>query len=155
MGRVQRRNCSFNWVFCLFAATAAAGAVACAPDRPASTVLTSADVTAKDVPTAKEEAAPAEEPPAGELVCRIDGPEGKAELYLDWKKSSATGTLRIVAPSGNTTEHKVEAERYKGMIIADDIHSRDLVVHAATVRDHEGKRYMRIGEWSQSWMKCQ
>jgi len=123
-------------------------------------VLTSADVTAKEAPSnapSDGEAAPtiAEERPAGELVCRIDGPEGKAELYLDWKKSSATGVLRIVAPSGNVTEHKVEAERYQGMIIADDIHSRDLVVHAATVRDHEGKRYMRIGEWSQSWTACQ
>ena len=76
--------------------------------------------------------------------------EGSAEVYVDWK--SGKGTLRRVAPSGMTTDTAINAERYRGMIIADDVHSTDLVVHAAIVREHNGKQQVRLD--SSSWLTC-
>lgn len=131
-------------------------AVACAPTTEAvgTTTVTSAELSAPESREASTQFGG--ETPSGHLVCRAESiHEGKIELYLDWKDSSATGTLRRRAPSGEVSETKLHAERVKGAIVADDVASRDLVVHAAMVREHKGKTYVRLGDWKQGWTPCQ
>jgi len=140
---------------------AALALVACA--APASqTTVTAANVSASpapvDAPVAKESAAPSEARPAappGQLACRAETrDEGTMELYLEWNGATAKGVLRRTAPSGNVTEQNVTAERHQNVIIADDVHATDLVVHAATVADIGGKKRIRLGEWSSAWTEC-
>ena len=129
-----------------------AGAFACASPAPAPTTLTAADV-----PRVEEKAAAQEvQKPAGQLACRsTNAVDGTSELYLEWQGDAAKGTLRRTAPSGSITEQPVKAERYKDMIIADEPGSNDLVEHAATVRTHEGKPYIRFGGYKGGWLKCE
>src|SRR5262245_4808872 len=95
--------------------------IACAP-RTATTTTTAADVS---IPASRKEAGAhekraAQEAADGQLECRTkSNAEGTTELYLDWNGSSARGTLRHVAPSGNVSLQNVRAERHKGAIIAD------------------------------------
>ena len=132
-------------------------AVACAPsttEAVGTTTVTSAEITAPAPGGARSELGG--ETPVGHLVCRAESiHEGKIELYLDWKDSGASGTLRRRAPSGDVSEVKVHAERVKGAIVADDVMSRDLVVHAAMVREHKGRTYVRLGDWKQGWTPCE
>jgi hypothetical protein len=131
--------------------------VACAPTQTASTTTTAADLPSpsrSDAPSTRE-AADADGP-EGQLACKSRSmAEGKAELYLDWNGSSARGTLRREAPSGMVSVQNIRAERYKGMVIADDTLSTDLVVHAATLREHNGKKYIRLGDYKQAWLACE
>jgi hypothetical protein len=48
---------------------------------------------------------------------------------------------------------KVRAERMGATVVADDIFEKDLVVHAAIVREEGGKRYMRAGD-DKPWLVC-
>jgi hypothetical protein len=150
---VRYTNSSSKTSLFTLALSLMAGAfVACAPGSAATTV------TAADVPAApaSREAAAAPEALPGKLVCRTTSiQEGTTELFLDWNGTSAKGFLRHIAPSGNTTIKNVKAERYKGMIIADDTLNVDLVVHAATIAEYEGKPHMRLGDYKQSWAKCE
>jgi hypothetical protein len=138
-----------------FALASAGPLVACASPNAGSTTLTAADVPASQAEPAPSPAN-APEPPVGQLVCRTKSPEiGTAELFLEWKGTGAKGTLRRVAPSGNVTVQNVRAERHKGAIIADETTSSDLAVHAATVRQHQGKQRIRLGDWKQPWTVCE
>jgi hypothetical protein len=93
--------------------------------------------------------------PEGDLVCHVTTREqGTVELYLTWKGGEGKGTLRRLAPSGNLTETKIHAERVQGAIVADDVLSHDLVVHAAMVKEHKGKKYVRTEE-SKTWVACE
>ena len=134
-----------------------AGLVGCAAKGNAAGTTT---MTAADVPPAKsssEEAAPAtreapssmaakpEELP-GQLVCKTSNHvDGVTELRLEWNGSSANGTIRTIAPSGETTVLHVKAERYRGMIVVDEPGQEDLVKHAAVVAPSNGKQAMRVG----------
>ncbi|MBX3232105.1 MAG: hypothetical protein KIT84_19680 [Labilithrix sp.] len=130
-------------------------AVACASSTTnavGTTTVTSSEVAEPE----SRESSPRAEEPTGQRVCRTTNiHDGTTELFLDWKKGSATGLLRRTAPSGVVTEQKVNAERVKGSIIADDVHSQDLAVHAAQVRDHKGRTYMRLGESKSGWFPCE
>lgn len=129
-------------------------AVACAAPNAVSTTET----TSAEIPAARESGrAPiAGERPAGQLVCRASSiHEGSIEVYLDWKGTSASGTLRRKTLAGNVVEQKLHAERMKGAIIADDVESQDLVVHAAMIREHKGHTYVRLGDWKQGWTACE
>ena len=53
------------------------------------------------------------------------------------------------------SDQKLNAERYKGLVIADVPGEIDLVRHAAVVGDVSGKRHMRAGDVSQSWSACE
>lgn len=130
------------------------GLVGCASQAKTASTTT---MTAADVDSAKSsaEAAPAsreasssakgEELP-GQLVCRTTNrDDGTRELRLEWSGSSATGTIRTIAPSGETTTQRIEAERYRGMIIVDEPGQEDLVTHAAMVAPSNGKQAMRVG----------
>jgi len=131
-------------------------AVACAPSTTAvgTTTVTSAEMEAPQPGSARSELGT--ETPAGHLVCRASSlSDGRVEIYLDWKDSGASGTLRRRAPSGEITEQKLHAERIKGAIVADDVLSHDLVVHAAMVREHKGRTYVRLGDWKQGWTPCE
>jgi hypothetical protein len=139
------------------------GLVGCAPSAKtaSTTTMTAADVSSspssasssslpEDLPTSRE-ATPAaaaskgEELP-GEIVCRTSNRDtGTTELRLEWKGSEATGTIRTVAPSGETTTQRIQAERYRGMIVIDDPNNVDLAVHAAIVAPSNGKQAMRVG----------
>lgn len=126
--------------------------VACAPTTSATTV-TAADVAA---PASREATPAAADASFGSLVCRTKSiQEGTTELYLSWDGPSARGVLRRIAPSGNETVQNVKAERFKGLIIADDTMTVDLVVHAATIAQHEGKPHIRLGDWKQPWAACE
>ena len=115
------------------------------------------ETTSAEIPTARESgpgAIPGERP-AGQLVCRATSiHQGTIEVYLDWKGTSASGTLRRKMLSGNITEQKLHAEHVKGAIVADDVMSQDLVVHAAMIREHKGHTYVRLGDWKQGWTPC-
>jgi hypothetical protein len=105
--------------------------------------------------TAADTAAPALAPLPGQLACRTKTDEGMtAELSLEWSGESAKGVLRTVAPSGMVYEQRVQAQKYKGRIIADDPRSTDLASHAASVVTRDGKRYMRLGGPSERWSAC-
>jgi len=79
-------------------------------------------------------------------VCKTSSrDDGKTELRLEWDGSSAHGTIRTIAPSGETTVPHVKAERYRGMIVVDEPGQEDLVKHAAVVAASNGKQAMRVG----------
>lgn len=129
----------------------------CAP-HAASTTVTAAEVATTpplELP-APEGVAAASDVPTGKLVCRTkSAAEGTSELFLDWNGDEAKGLLRRVAPSGMVYLQPVKAERASGMIVADDASEADLVVHAATVRQANGKQLMRLGDGSESWSICE
>lgn len=134
------------------------GLVGCASkaNTASTTTMTAADM--QSTKSSTEEAAPAsreaspdvspaklEELP-GQLVCTTSNrDDGVTELRLEWNGPSATGTIRTVAPSGETTVLRVKAERYRGMIIVDEPGQEDLVKHAAVVAPSNGKQAMRVG----------
>jgi hypothetical protein len=135
--------------------TALAFALAACASQPSTTTVTAASVA--PAPKSAESPPPlAEAAPPGELVCRAETrDDGTSALYLEWKGDSAKGVLRHISPSGMVSDTNVHAQRFKGMVIADDPSSQDLVVHAATVAQHNGKPYLRLGETKSSWMRCQ
>jgi hypothetical protein len=138
----------------LAAAVAAVALVACASPA-APTTLTAADISTPSAREAAKDATPGAAA-EGQLVCRTkSSAEGTTELFLEWKGTEAKGSLRRTAPSGNVTTQNVHAERYKGMIIADDTSATDLVIHAATVADHNGKQHIRLGDWKSGWAACE
>ncbi len=136
--------------------TLLAGLAGCASTAPqtSTTTVTSATVDSSGIPASRELDDPAM--PAGSLVCRAKTTfEGNVELYLEWKNGTAKGILRRVAPSGDVHVQRVTAEHYKGAIIADDVASTDLVVHAAMVQAHHNKPHIRLGDWRQPWAPCE
>jgi hypothetical protein len=149
----------------LFVALALAGGglVACAPPLAASTTLTSADVArpaAAGIPATRDDAEASTDPerPPGEMACRMKRASGTTELFLDWDGGAvAKGVLRTVTPSGMVHRQRVRAERYQGMIFADDPSDTDwdLVCHTAVIAQRDGKPWMRIGEGDQPWSACE
>jgi len=140
--------------------------VACASPNAATTALTAADVSGPAATESPAPAAPAtaaapaaaesDAPAPGRLVCTTkDGLGVKTQLFLEGDGATASGVLRSVGPSGNVTTRRIRAERLDGLIVADDPNETDLVVHAATVRQHAGKAYMRLGAHDQPWSKCE
>jgi hypothetical protein len=145
--------------FAIVAATFITGLVGCA--STANTASTTS-MTAADVESTKSEtvAAPApressngaepsstklEELP-GQLVCKTANRDlGVQELRLEWNGTEAHGTIRTIAPSGETTVQRVSAEKYRGMIVVDEPGNVDLAVHAAIVAPSNGKQAMRVG----------
>jgi hypothetical protein len=130
----------------------------CAGAQSAQTAVTAADVPAPAVPVEREATAeptaPAPEALPGVLACRTKNDIGEtAELWLEWDGKSAKGTIRRVAPSGMVYLQRVEAERYKNQIIADDPNVVDLAIHAAWIGEKDGKQYMRIGD--QPFLACE
>jgi hypothetical protein len=137
-----------------------AGVVGCAgSSSTASTAITAANVPATTSepapPVAKADdvstlsASPGPEAPPGQLACRAKVPlEGTIELYLTWKDGAADGVLRKITASGMAYDQKVHAEKYHGLLIVDEPHSMDLVVHAAVIRE-DGK--IKVGE---GWGSC-
>jgi hypothetical protein len=134
-----------------------AGLVGCASKGSAAstTTMTAADVqstkssTTELAPTSREassaSAAKQEELP-GQLVCKTSHrDDGTKELRLEWNGSTATGTIRTIAPSGETSVQRVTAERYRGMIVVDEPGQQDLATHAAIVAPSNGKQAMRVG----------
>jgi hypothetical protein len=138
-----------------------AGLVGCASKGSASstTTMTAADVQSQSTksetieapasreaaPTAGASSARAEELP-GQLVCKTSNRDiGVQELRLEWNGNEAHGTIRTIAPSGETTVQRVTAEKYRGMIVIDEPGNVDLAVHAAIVAPSNGKQAMRIG----------
>lgn len=147
----------------------ASALVACASRdaKPVSTVTTSAEVPSAEVapapaPAPTEEAKPevkaaAAEVPAGPAAtCRLKGEFGESiELFLDWKGDEATGQIKTTAQSGEVHVQRLRAQRADGLIVADDVaEPEDLVAHAALVKDHHGKRYIRLGAWNAPWKQC-
>lgn len=128
-------------------------AVGCASSNAVGTT----EVTSAEMPSARESgpgAIPGDKP-AGQLVCRATSiHEGVIEVFLDWKGTGASGTLRRKSVAGDISEVKLHAERMKGAIVADDVMSQDLVVHAAMIREHKGHTYVRLGDWKQGWTPC-
>jgi hypothetical protein len=133
-----------------------AGLVGCAAK---TNTASTTSMTAADIQSTKSEtvAAPAprevsstssaklEELP-GQLVCKTSNrDDGTTELRLEWTGNSATGTIRTIAPSGETTVQHVKAERYRGMIVVDEPGQEDLVKHAAVIAPSNGKQAMRVG----------
>jgi hypothetical protein len=137
----------------------AAALAACAQARPTPTTVTAADVPAEPMKVATQEAAPAAKdpaPPSDAPVCRTKRPGGGVtELVLEWKGEEAKGFLRTTAASGNVTTQRVQAMRHKGMIVADDLNSTDLVDHAALVRNQDGKTYILLADHEQIWSLCE
>jgi hypothetical protein len=133
------------------------GLVGCASkaNTASTTTMTAADVqstksSSEAAPASREasrEVSPAklEELP-GQLVCKTSNrDDGVTELRLEWNGSSANGTIRTIAPSGEATVLRVKAERYRGMIVVDEPGQEDLVKHAAVVAPSNGKQAMRVG----------
>jgi hypothetical protein len=132
-----------------------AGCAGAQPQAPPSAPSGAAPATESPEIARKPEASRAEAPP-GELACRATSPvDGTSELFLVWEEGAAKGVLRKVAPSGEKSAQKVRAERYDGMIVADDPHEKDLTVHAALVRPIKGKAHMRVGGADQPWSACE
>jgi hypothetical protein len=151
-------------------ALSAAGSIigGCSPvHTTAATTTTAADVAneaSMPAPAAREStpaienasvseseaAGSAEAAPPGQLVCRTKSiVDGTTELYLDWKGTSAKGTLRRSAPSGMVYVQRVEAERADSLIIVDEPENQDLMNHAAVVGKQDGKTLMRTnGTWT-------
>jgi hypothetical protein len=135
----------------------------CAASQTATTTITAADLplpAAREVaPSTTEQGAderPAAEIPKGELVCRAKSPlVGTIELYVDGAGEEASASLRTIAPSGVITLERLRAHRHKGLVFADDPAQTDLVVHAATVAPHDGKKMIRLGEPGQTWASCE
>jgi hypothetical protein len=133
-----------------------AGLVGCASQgkTASTTTMTAADVQStkssfEAAPSSREasssSSAKAEELP-GQLVCKTSNRiDGTTELRLEWNGDSAHGTIRTIAPSGETTVEHIKAERHRGMIIVDEPGQEDLVKHAAVVAPSNGKQAMRVG----------
>jgi hypothetical protein len=134
-----------------------AGLVGCASGGQGKTASTTT-MTAADVPSspslpadlpATREAAPAAKAAddlPGQLVCKTSSRDtGTTELRLEWEGHEAHGTIRTIAPSGETTTQRIKAERYRGMIVVDEPGNDDLAVHAAIVAPSNGKQAMRVG----------
>jgi hypothetical protein len=141
-------------------AMAIGASIACSPATSNTTTITAAEVetTPASTSVSAKEATPtsAPTPTASQPACRTKSAAlGTAELVLTWEGGSAKGSLEHVAPSGNATSQRVHAERYKGMIVADDVAETDLVAHAAVVTEKDGKRYMRVGDDNQPWLACE
>ena len=146
--------------FALFVTSIAIGALAgCAGTQPQAPPSAPSDVATSADALPQAERKPSETPadaPPGELACRATSPvDGTSELFLVWEEGAAKGVLRKVAPSGEKSAQKVRAERYDGMIVADDPHEEDLTVHAALVRPIKGKAHMRVGGSDQPWAACE
>ena len=63
----------------------------------------------------------------GQLVCKTSNRDlGVHELRLEWNGNEAHGTIRTIAPSGETTVQRVTAEKYRGMIVVERTFFRDL-----------------------------
>lgn len=135
------------------------GLVGCASQgkTASTTTMTAADVSStpsstEAVPSPREASTDThssstkrEELP-GQLVCKTSNrDDGTAELRLEWEGRTGTGTIRTIAPSGETTVQRVKAERYRGMIVVDEPGQEDLVKHAAVVAPSNGKQAMRVG----------
>lgn len=139
---------SFAFILGLFAAGCAS---------TTTNAVGTTETTSAELPAARESGSGpiVGERPAGQLVCRATSiHEGTIEVYLDWKGTSASGTLRRKSLAGDISEQKLNAERIKGAIVADDVMSQDLVVHAAMLREHKGHTYVRLGDWKQGWTPC-
>jgi hypothetical protein len=136
-----------------------AGLVGCASQgkTASTTTMTAAEVqstksSTEAAPSSREASSSAgatnakhEELP-GQLVCRTSNrDDGTTELRLEWSGNSAHGTIRTIAPSGETTVQHIKAERYRGMIVVDEAGQEDLVKHAAVVAPSNGKQAMRVG----------
>jgi hypothetical protein len=133
-----------------------AGLVGCASQgkTASTTTMTAADVestksSTESAPSSREASsgggAEHEDLP-GQLVCRTSNRDfGTTELRLEWSGKSASGTIRTIAPSGETTVQRGRAERYRGMIVVDEPGQDDLVKHAAIVAPSNGKQAMRVG----------
>jgi hypothetical protein len=122
--------------------------VACAPATTSSTATT----TAADVPVEREAANPPKpQAPPGRLLCRAKTAEGSVELYSE----GSDGTLRRVVPNGDVETKSVHLEHVRSMVIADERNSTDLAVHAATIREKNGKQFIRLGDWNQPWAGCE
>jgi hypothetical protein len=155
----MRHVTSLNRCFVVVFALIAGGATACAPSPAAPAATTAAELrAAADAPilAAGTKDVDDVERPVGQLVCTTkNGPDGMSELYLEWNGASATGVLRRTVPSGMVYLQRIQAERSSGMIVVDDARETDLVVHAAVVRQENGKQLMRIGDaTTHSWATC-
>ncbi len=141
---------------CLILTATLGSLIACAP-ATSTTTTTAADVPTREAEEARASRAPiGGVAPEGQLACRAHNLfDGDVELYLDWKGTEAHGQLLREAPSGMVTTTNVRAERHKGMVIADDTLSQDLVVHAATLREKNGKTYIRLGDARAPWTACE
>jgi hypothetical protein len=145
----------------------ASALVACASRdaKPVSTVTTSAEVpSAEATPPAPAPEQPMPETKAAEpastgpaATCHLKGEFGETiELFLDWKGDEATGQIKTTAESGEVHVQRLRAQRADGLIVADDVaEPEDLVAHAALVKDHHGKRYIRLGSWNAPWKQCE
>ena len=134
------------------------GCAASKANTASTTSMTAADVPSSESSSRTEDvAAPAsreasnasgatrEELP-GQLVCKTSNRDlGVQELRLEWNGTEAHGTIRTIAPSGETTVQRVTAEKYRGMIVIDEPGNVDLAVHAAIVAPSNGKQAMRVG----------
>ncbi|AKV01444.1 hypothetical protein AKJ09_08107 [Labilithrix luteola] len=143
--------------------------MACASqaNTASSTTMTAADVSSPSVAESTESAPDSREaaPPAnvteakleelpGQVACRTSNrDDGTNELRLEWSGTSATGTMRTIAPSGEITTQRVNAERYRGAIIVDEPGQQDLVSHVAIVMPTNGKQAMRVG--SGAYVTCE
>ena len=131
------------------------------PSQPSMDVGSDQEASSADEPAAPAERAASSassssaspDRPPGDLVCRTVTTAGGAhELYLEWKGGEARGVVRETAPSGMVHEKKVRAERHQGLVVADDIHTTDLVDHAAIVAERNGKKVMKIED---TWSTCE
>jgi hypothetical protein len=142
---------------------AATALAACARPPASAPTTTAADLAAtpgESTPAPREatgapEADRSENADAGQLVCKTSGIFGTSELFLEWNGTAAKGLLRRVAPSGMAYRQRVQAERANGMIVVDDAGETDLAVHAAVVRQVDGKQHMRLGDGPGAWSACQ
>lgn len=133
-------------------------AFACASEPPATATLSAADVAKIREEAAHPKAAPlptgGEVPDDGKLVCRAPRADrGSYELRLTWTNGTAKGVLRDIAPSGNVTTTNVGADSHGGITVVDELFNGDLAEHAAIVKNHEGKRLMRVNGTG-AWLVC-
>lgn len=141
-------------------ATALAGCAGANANTPivGTTSITSSEITSAAAPASDGAALTTRDdnPAPGRLVCRAKDPFGVVnELVLEWQGSEAKGVLRRLTPSGNVEEQRVNAERYKGLVIADAPGETDLMNHVAIVDARAQKRMMRTGTSTISWSACE
>lgn len=133
-------------------------AFACASEPPATATLTAADVAKIREAQSQPKAAPVpvttDVPEDGKLVCHAARADrGSYELYLKWTNGTAKGVLRDIAPSGNVTTTNVGADSHGGVTVVDELFNGDLAEHAAIVKNHDGKRLMRVNGTG-AWLVC-
>jgi hypothetical protein len=120
----------------------------CASTPSAASLASSGTAVEK---TDVREASNADRAPAGTLACRSRDAFGVVtNVYLEGE----TGTLQRLTPSGMTEEERLRFERSGGALIGDRATSEDLTVHAVTLRDADGKKYVRLGDSKQGWSAC-